>query len=167
MEHLVENSQQGYHLVHCDRDLLTLLWPKLILPGLKRIKQKDKKSGQWIPEHVRQRIEAGFTQRIFCECHLIVPDGEQLPVGFVVITMFPDEFVGVPLSLFVWIVYMDSKKANVTRALPGVQAGLEKRARELGLRYVDGISSRHGWMAHLGKQGYRIHQLILRKEIDP
>jgi hypothetical protein len=148
-----------YRLVLCNAELVKDSWP-YINRGLLRIKQKDKRSGQWIPEHVRQRIEAGLVGRIFCECYLCVDESSN-PVGFCVVTSGPDEFVGVPLSLFMWITYCT---APMDKVLPAVMPTLLQRKRELGLRYIDGVSSRFGWMKNLTKQGFRIHQYIFRHE---
>lgn len=157
-----EASQPTYSLVLCDAPLLKASWP-FIRRGLLKIKKKDKRSGQWIPEHVRQRIEAGFAGRIFCECYLCIEDdGErQRPVGMCVVTSYPDEFVGVPLSLFMWITYCEKPMRKV---LPQVMPTLIRRRDELGLRFIDGVSSRFGWMKELSRNGFRVHQYIFRYE---
>jgi hypothetical protein len=152
-------EQPKYSLVLCDAQLLKDSW-KFIRKGLLRIKDKDKRSGQWIPEHVRQRIEAGLAGRIFCEAYLCV-DSDSNPVGFCVVTCGPDEFVGVPLSLFMWITYCQKPMRDV---LPQVMPTLIKRRDELGLRYIDGVSSRWGWMKELARNGFRVHQYIFRHE---
>lgn len=151
-------TQPTYRLVFCNKDLLKASWP-FINRGLQRIKEKDKRSGQWIPEHVRQRIEAGLTGRIFCEAYLCM-EGEE-PVGFCVVTCGPDEFVGVPLSLFMWITYCTAPMAKV---LPQVMPALIQRRDDLGLRFIDGVSSRWGWMKQLTRHGFRVHQYIFRYE---
>ena len=151
--------QPKYSLVLCDAELLKASW-SFIRRGLQTIKAKDKRSGQWIPEHVRQRIEAGMNGRIFCECYLCVEDGGK-PVGFCVLTCGTDEFVGVPLSLFMWITYCT---APMSKVMPQVMPTLIKRRDDLGLRYLDGISSRWGWMKELARHGFRVHQYIFRLE---
>lgn len=153
----VAAAQSTYSLILCDAPLLIKAWP-FIRRGLLKIKQKDKRSGQWIPEHVRQRIEAGFKGIIFCECYLCVEDGGN-PVGFCVLTCGNDEFVQVPLSLFMWITYCEKPLSKV---MPQVLPALIKRRDEMGLLYIDGVSSRWGWMKNLMRHGFRVHQYIFR-----
>jgi len=155
-----EAQQPTYSLVLCDLPLLKASWP-LIRRGLLKIKHKDKRSGTWTPEHVRQRIEAGLANRIFCECYLCIED-ESRPVGFCVVTGGPDEFIGVPLTLFMWITYCEKPMKKV---MPQVMPTLEARALELGLKYIDGVSSRLGWGMVLSRHGFVTHQVIYRKEL--
>lgn len=153
-------TAERWSLVKLDADAVRTLWHKEILPGLLEVKRKDKRSGQWLPEHVRAAIDAGHLGRHFCECHLIVPGGSDKPVGFVVLRLYNDEFVQVPLSLFIWITY-----CREPRAMKYVIPQLEKRARDIGVRYLDGISSRAAWLRRLRPFGFRCHQMILRKEL--
>jgi len=150
----------GWTLVRADADAIKVLWPSFIRPGLLRIKQKDKHSGQWLPEHVRAAIDGGHLGRLFCECHLIVPTAGTQPVGFVILRLYNDEFVQVPLTLFVWITY-----CTEPRAMRDVLRLIEKRAKEIGVRYVEGLTSRTAWLRRLRKFGYSAHQIIIRKEI--
>ncbi len=152
-----------FSLLLADRDAVRVLWPTLILPGLKVLKRKDPDSGFWQPEHVRQSIEAGLAGRMFCECHIVVPKSEGRAVGFMVLKAYPDEFIQVPVALFVWIAYCTSWQATDYLLKHEV---LDKRAREMGFRYVDGLSSRiKPWGRRLGKHGYREHQVLFRKDV--
>jgi hypothetical protein len=153
-----------FTLLRADRDAVRKFWSKLIRPGLLRIKAKDKRSGEWQPEHVRQRIEAGFNNQILCECYLIIQSNSPNPVGFTITQAFPDEFIGVPLYLHNWITWCE--KAPLRKVLPYVLPELERHATEdLGLRGVQGITSRLQWLRRCTKYGYHIHQVIIRKTL--
>jgi hypothetical protein len=151
-----------YSLVRLDREAVRNLWPSLIRPGLQRIKRKDPLSGHWRPEHVRQRIEAGFAGQLLCECHAVVRDHQ--PVGFVVLTAYNDEFDGAPERLWVWIAWCEG--ASLEAVLPFVLPQLEQRAEELGLRGIVGVSSRAGWARRLTKHGYKARYIFLRDFVD-
>lgn len=157
----VHVAEPKYSLVKLDAEGVRKLWHRYILPGLLEIKRKDKASGFWIPEHVRSLIERGFIGQPFCECHIIVPLNSGEPVGFIVLRLYNDEFVQVPTSLFVWLTYCVDPRAK-RHIVPLV----EKRAREIGVRWVDGITSRLSWARALKSQGYSIHQVIIRKEVS-
>jgi hypothetical protein len=169
-----------YSLVKVDAEALRVLWPTFIRPGLEAIKQPhpvrmrksgkiimkpaaDPHSGQWLPEHVRAALDAGHMGRMFCECQLIVPVSDSKPVGFLIFRLYNDEFVNVPLSLFVWIAW-SRDMAAITDVLK--RELVEKRAREIGVRYVDGVTSNAAWLRRLRKYGYEMHQMIIRKRID-
>lgn len=171
---------ETYSLLYADRDAVKRFWPTLIRPGLMRIKgettrkntqtghiltvgPKDKRSGTWQPEHVRQRLEAGFANQIICECYLIIAASSPIPVGFVITQVFNDEFIGCPLYLHIWIAWCE--KAPLWRVLPFALSHLEKRAVELGLRGVQGTTSRLQWLRRLRKYGYHIHQVVIRKSM--
>lgn len=153
-----------WNLLLCDPDTVRRMWPTFIRPGLMRIKEKDKFSGYWQPEHVRQRLEAGFRGLIVCECFLITQSDKSVPVGFIVTQAFPDEFLNVPLYLHQWIIWCEG--APFHRVLPDIDPQMEARAKELGLRGIQGISSRPQWVRRAGKQGYRVHQYIIRREFN-
>ena len=155
-----------YSLLKLDKEAIVKFWPAFIRPGLLSIKRHDKRSGEWVPEHVRQRIEAGFAGTIFCECHLVMPVSASEPAGFVVLTMYNDEFVQVPQALFVWIAWCE--KAPLRKVLPSILPQLEKRARDMGLRYVAGITSRwQAWLHRIFLHGYSVHQVIFKKDLYP
>jgi hypothetical protein len=158
-----EAPKQAYTLLKADREAVVKFWPVLIRPGLERIKAKDKRSGYWQPEHVRQRIEAGFAGQIICECLLILQVNKAEPVGFLVTQVFNDEFLGTPLYLHLWLVWCEG--APAWRVMRHIQPQVEKRAVELGLRGIQGLSSRLAWMRRLGLLGYSIHQVIIRKDL--
>jgi hypothetical protein len=166
-----------FSLLRADGEAVKLLWSSFIRPGLEAIKYPrkiksqrtghiwerppaDPRSGTWLPEHVRALIDRGHMGLIFCECHLIIPVSGTKPVGFVVLRLYPDEFVQVPLTLFVWIAYCKDP-----RALRYVLPLVEKRAREIGVRYVEGVTSLTAWARRLRPYGYQVHQIIIRKEI--
>lgn len=171
MDHIVANGKVEhrqpakdlrYGLSKLDAKALEVLWPTFIFPGLLRIKEKDKHSGHWIPEHVRSLIDRGHLGQLFCECHLIVPVSDTKPVGFVVLRLYNDEFINVPDTLFVWLTYCIDP-----RALKYILPLGEKRAREIGVTYVQGITSRMGWLRRLKRYGYEMHQMIIRKQVLP
>lgn len=153
-----------YRLLHADREAIKAYWPTLIRPGVVAIKEKCPNAGQWLPEHVRQRIEAGLAGQIFCECHLISREENEAGkvVGFIVINAYNDEYAQVPLSLFVWLVHCTDAPAE--EVLPFALPILEQRARDLGLRYVDGVG-RGGWERRLTDYGYKAVQTMFRKEV--
>ena len=157
-------APETYSLLPADRDAVRRFWPTLIRPGLMRIKTKDKRSGPWEPEHVRQRLEAGFANQIICECYLVIAASSAFPVGFVITQVFNDEFIGCPLYLHIWIAWCE--KAPLWRVLPFALSHLEKRAVELGLRGVQGTTSRLQWLRRLRKYGYHVHQVTIRKELS-
>ncbi len=160
-----EVTTPTYTLLLCDREAVKKFWPQFIRPGLMRIKEKDKRSGHWEPEHVMQRLQAGFNNQILCECYLIVQSNTPNPVGFTITQVYNDEYIGVPLYLYNWITWCEN--APLYKVLPHVMPKLEKRAAELGLRGVQGITSRLQWMRRLRGLGYHIHQVIIRKDIAP
>jgi hypothetical protein len=151
-----------WSLLLCDREAVRKFWPTVIRPGLMRIKAKDKHSGYWQPEHVRQRLEAGFAGHIICECFLVIQSTSSTPVGFIITQAFNDEFLNVPLYLHLWIVWCE--RAPAWRVMEDIQPQVEKRAMEFGLRGITGISSRYQWVRRLVKHGYRIHQYYFRKD---
>lgn len=160
MESLVEHAT-SYKLMKADADTVAVAWGSLIRPGILQIKKHDRRSGNWTASHVRQHIEAGFRGQIFCECHLIVRD-ECDPVGFVVLKMYPDEFIGTAQSLWVWLAYCKEPSRKV---FPYVLPEIEQKARDLGMEYVEGLSSRYGWSQILMKHGYAAHQISFRKAL--
>lgn len=163
MEPLVETAPTAYRLVKADADTVQLAWGSFIRPGILEIKRHDRKSGNWTPSHVRQHIEAGFRGQIFCECHLIVRDACD-PVGFVMLKMYPDEFIGAAQTLWVWLAYCKEPSRVV---FPCVLPQIEQRAKELGMEYVEGLSSRDGWAVILADHGYEAHQTSYRKALYP
>lgn len=156
----VKAKVERWSLVRVDAEGVKTLWPSYIRPALAKVKFKDPHAGSWLPEHVRAAIDAGMMGRHFCECHLVVPVSSDKPVGFVILRMYNDEFVQVPLSLFVWISYLTEP-----RAMKDVIAALDKRAREIGVSHIEGISSRTSWMRRLRRFGFNCHQIILRREV--
>lgn len=154
---------QSYSLLKADADAVRVMWPTVIRPGLVKIKKKDPQSGHWLPEHVRAAIENGLAGRFFCECHLIIKASSSRPCGFMVLRLFNDEFVQVPLALFLWMAH-----STEPRAVDYILKSnfLERRAREIGVNRVEGVSSRPGWGRRIAKYGYRPHQVIYRKELS-
>src|SRR5215469_17505433 len=157
---VIRKDETKYGLVHLDAEALRVTWPAIIKPGLLVVKSKDRHCGEWHPAHVRQAIEAGFKGVIFCECHLIVSVDSTKPVGFVVLQVENDPFISVPTSLFVWIAY-----CTEPRAMGCVLPVIEKRARDLGLSKVSGVSSRMGWSKRLVRYGYSAERIVYSKEI--
>ncbi len=169
----VEKGMEAYGLVRLDAEAVAKLWPDFIRPGLLQIKRKDRRdSTTWLPEHVRAYIEAGLAGKLFCECHMIVPVSGTKPVGFVILRTWNDEYAQVPLSMLVWIAYAKFPwkgiRSSIRTALTHVLPAIEKRSRELGLRYVYGVSPRmHGWLGVLMGFGYQVHQVVFRKDLYP
>jgi hypothetical protein len=159
----------AYSMFKADAEFVKKAWPDFIRPGLLAIKAKDKRSGHWLPEHVRAYIEAGFAGRLLCECHVICPVDKATPTGFIVMRAYNDEFAQIPLSLFLWIVYNKvpgmGLLPSINAVLPHIQPAVERRAKELGLLDVTGISSRLGWGEALAPYGYEVHQVIYRKRL--
>lgn len=155
---------KGYRLVPATHEMIVAAWPTVIRPGILEIKRHDKKSGHWWTTHVRQHLEAGFRGQLFCELQFIMPADSDYAVGFVVLKMYPDEFNGVADSLFVWLAYCSDPHSDV---FPQVLPEIERRGRDLGVEYVMGISSRHGWARILKDYGYEEHQVSYRKPLYP
>ena len=153
--------EETYSLIKADADAVRQAWVSFIRPGILAIKAHDKRSGKWTPTHVRQQLEAGFRQQIFCELHFIVRDACD-PVGFVVLKMYPDEFVGAVQSLWVWLAYCKEWHRKV---FPAVLPHIERYGMELGVENVDGLSSRGGWGRILAEHGYEEHQVLYRKPL--
>ena len=136
-------------------------WP-FIRAGLKTIKKKDKRSGNWTTEHVRAMLEAGYKGNSHCELLMIYANDE--PVGFVITSTGPDIHLNVPLGLFIWITYLPLRHAE---AFDMALRELEDIARARGLRYVEGMSSRAGWGRKLQRRGFDTHMILYRKEVWP
>ena len=149
-----------YSLSQVDAGDLKVLWPQYIRPWVEAVKKKDSAAGHWEPEHVRLAIESGLAGKIFCECHMVVPVNEGKPVGVVILRLYNDEFLNVPLELYAWITY-----CREPRAMRYVLAMLEKRAREIGVRAIRGISSQTAWLRRLRRWGYRMEAIIIRKDL--
>lgn len=171
-----EKRAPAYELLLLDPEGVRKFWEPVIRPGLERIKAKDRRSGHWEPEHVRMRIENGFARTIYCECWLIIQSNLSKPIGFLVTQAFNDEFLGVPLYLFIWMAWCESpalklrlhrSASTLDRVLPLILPKLEARAKELGLRGIQGVSSRFPWMYRLSKYGFKVHQYIIRKDFSP
>jgi hypothetical protein len=150
-----------WSLALADAEFVKKFWHSQILPGLKKVKEKDKRSGHWLPEHVRARVDLGHLGRMFCELHLIVPVNEGKPVGFVILRLYDDEFVNVPVALFAWITY-----CTEPRAMKHILPLVEKRAKEIGVSKVRGVTSRTAWLRRLRKHGYGVHQVIIEKDLE-
>jgi hypothetical protein len=157
----VAKAAPKWSLLLCDRDAVKKFWPTVIRPGLVRIKEKDKNSGYWQPEHVRHRLEAGLAGQIICECFLILQSNKG-PVGFIVTQAFNDEFIGVPMYLHQWIIWCEG--APFWKVLPDIEPQMIERAKGFGLRGLTGISSRPQWMRRVLRRGYRVHQYFFRKD---
>jgi len=153
-------AEARYSLTLLDMEAVKTLWPQYIRPWVEAVKRKDPAAGHWEPEHVRLAIDAGLAGKMFCECHLIVPVNEGKPVGVVILRLYNDEFLQVPLALHAWITY-----CHEPRAMRYVLPMLEKRAREIGVRSVMGISSRTKWLRRLRRWGYRMEAIIIRKDV--
>ena len=156
----VAKAEARYSLIQIDAESLRTLWPQYIRPWVEAVKHKDPAAGHWEPEHVRLAIDAGLRGAIFCECYLIVPTTEGSPVGVVILRLYNDEFLQVPLYLHTWITY-----CKEPRALKYVMPQIEKRARDIGVRGVMGISSRTNWLRRLRRWGYRMEAIIIRKDL--
>lgn len=159
----IPKSARKFDLLLCDRDAVRRYWNSLIRPGLVRIKAKDKKSGHWEPEHVRQRLEAGFRGQILCDCYLIVANDASEPQGFIVTQCFNDEFLNVPLYLHLWLIWCEG--APFWRVMRDAEPRLIERVKELGLRGITGLTSRSQWLRRAGRHGYDVHQYFIRKDV--
>lgn len=148
-----------FQLVKADADMLQKLWFSVVRPGLLAIKAKNPRLTRWEPEHVRAHLEAGLRGLMLCELHLIVRADKPTPVGFIVLKLYNDEFLQVPMALYTWITY----STDPAGTLPITEA-VEKRARELGVRAVQGMTSRIGWARRLRKRGYRVVGYLIEKE---
>lgn len=159
-----EAKAPSYTLLKLDREGVAKAWVSVIRPGLDRVKDRDKRSGFWQPEHVRQRIEAGLNGNIICECSLILQTNATTPLGFVIVTAYNDEFLNVPLYLHVWIAWCE--KVSVRKVIPFLLPLLKRRAEELGLRGIQFVTSRFGWLTRLARFGFKTHQYIVRLDFD-
>lgn len=158
-----ETKVVSYSLLKLDKEGVRKFWPTVIRPGLERIKEKDKNGGKWEPEHVRLQLERGLAGTIFCECHLILASNLSVPVGFVVVTLYNDEFINVPLYLHVWLAWCE--KAPVAKVRESIDPQLEQIGKDLGVRGIQfGTSRWRAWMHRLFTRGYKIHLVMFRKD---
>ena len=149
-----------YRMQPADWQTMVKNWP-FIRAGLKTIKRKDKRSGNWTTEHVRAMLEAGYKGQSTCELWLIYQHNDE-PAGFVITSVGPDVHLNVPLGLFIWITYLELRHAA---AFDMALRELEEIARARGLRYVEGMSSRPGWARKLQSRGYDTHMVLYRKSM--
>ena len=158
--HIATGIPRGYGVLPATIEQMRDHWT-FIRAGLLTIKHKDKRSGNWTPEHVRAMLELGYRGQGTCELWMIYrTDGER--VGFVVTSTGPDPHLGVPLGLFVWITYLEKRH---TLAFYSTLHSLENVAKERGLRYLEGMSSRAGWSRKLAKRGFETHMVLYRKNL--
>lgn len=149
-----------YRMKPADWQAMVSSWP-FVRAGLKTIKAKDRRSGNWTTEHVRAMLEMGYKGQGTCELWMIYAHNDE-PVGFVVTSVGPDVHLGVPLGLFIWITYLEPRHhASFDMAL----GELEQIAKARGLRYVEGMSSRAGWGRKLQRRGFDTHMTLYRKNV--
>lgn len=157
---LAHQTAPRYGVLHAPFDAMVSCWP-YIRAGLKVIKAKDKRSGNWTTEHVRAMLEAGYKGQNTIDLWMIYQtDG--VPVGFVITSVGPDIHFNVPLGLFIWITYLEPEHHG---AFDMTLREFEQIARQRGLRYVEGMSSRAGWDRRLKRRGYDTHMVLYRKNV--
>lgn len=157
---MVAAPTKAYKLVQSDFATMVERWT-YVRKGLGVIKKKDKRSGNWTTEHVRAMLEAGFKGQGTCELWFVLTNDE-VPVGFVITSIGPDPHLSVPLGLFIWITYLELRH---TKAFDSTLDRLEAIARQRGLRYVEGMSSRLGWVEKLMRRGFDTHMTLFRKNV--
>ena len=130
------------------------LW-KFIKTGLLSVKAKVGNRSHWEPLHVRKSIEANGSEL------WVVFDAVE-PVGFYVLSVNNDPFVGIPTSLFVWIAYASPGHWQLVE---NHLIDVEARAKELGIEAIEFLSPRKGWLRKLEPLGFQVAEIIHRKQI--
>lgn len=149
-----------YGWFEADADALKKLWPNFILPGLRKVKAKNPRLARWEPEHIRAHLEAGLRGMMFCKLYVITRVDSPNPLGFAVLKLYNDEFLGVPMALYAWVTYCIDP-----RATDWAIGATEKLAAEMGVRAVGGMTQRIAYIRRLSRRGYRVIGYLLEKEI--
>jgi hypothetical protein len=130
---------------------LLVHWP-FMREGLLSIKQRLGTHSHWEPVNIYNALVKG-TANLF-----LVERGERV-VGFFVTTLQVDPFLGVPMSLFVWIAY------SVDGGVEEGHAFLEGYARTCGVEYIEALTARKGLVKRMQKFGWGLAMYIIRKDL--
>ena len=141
-------------------EMLTDVWP-YVRDRLEVIKKKDKSTQHWLPEHVRHAVMQGLFGQNMTELYVAL-DTDNSIYGFIVTEVLFDRFVNIPLTLWIWVGWLN--REMIDRMTPW----LEKIAKERGLTRIEWDSGRFGWLgtvSQLKTAGFRLVKQGFRKEI--
>jgi hypothetical protein len=159
-------APKGLHLVKADIARLKQVWP-FVRRGCLTVKAKaghPGDEGAWTPEHVRAQLELGLVGRSSCELWCIADEAGKL-AGFIVTVVSNCPYQQIPISLLVWVAY--TQRPIGSKNARQILSELEDYARGLGLRFLDGYTSRPEWAAWLKRHGhgYRTALALIRRDL--
>ncbi|HUO03670.1 MAG TPA: hypothetical protein VMU16_00605 [Candidatus Binataceae bacterium] len=155
-------AKPGPHLEIVTFATLNKLWP-WIHEGVTRIKKKDEHTDPWTPSHVRAAVERGLRGEQPCQLwfvkerdrEILSKDGTivEQPIGFLVATGYPDNYLSVPYTLWVWLAV--GKPLVSRKYLAGVVKELKEYGRSLGFNRIRWATGRMNWAPIARKLGFR------------
>lgn len=115
----------------------------------------------WIPENVRSEVIKGLQGKNTAELYYIVNEKGKAD-GFFITSVQFDPWNGLPLVLFVWLIWIDPKMPWLfEQNLPFV----ENLARMRGCVRVRGMSPRSGWISRVFGSKFRVMEYVFEKEV--
>lgn len=152
-------TKDGLHVCKLDDvHFMNIIWPWM-RQGLEWLKHKNEPRARWLPEHVAQEIVKGLVGQSLTECFLAHDGNDQQLHGFLVAYPLTDPFVGLNLTWFVWMLYLEPYM--LAKVLPE----FEMLARARRYRAWKFMSSREGWRRYAEQFGLEVSEFSMYKEL--
>lgn len=144
-------------------------WP-FIRSGLASVRADLEGQSFWEPEHIRAAIEASNAaeargEATVCQLWLGRYSKDEPPRALMVTQMMFDQFLHIPLTLFVWIVY--KHPSHQGDLITECEGPLIEYARARGCRTLECMTAHPRFATHLEARGWTTAMRVLRKPLWP